>query len=107
MNFIFTITTHGFEKAGAVEKYLKDMGIPFETKIAPNRSNHSGRKKKVFVTPLILGTVLSTIEKQPDWNNDAIARETGVSRATVERIRAGKHALQTKGNVVSMKKDKS
>jgi hypothetical protein len=99
MNFIFTITTHGFEKAGNVEKYLKDMGIPFETKIAPSRSGHTGRTKRRRLDKAEVAAVVTIANSHPDWDDKTVGKQTGVGRNTVNRIRRGIHPLQVNGEV--------
>jgi len=91
MNFLFTITAHGFEKAAKVEKMLKDLDIPFECK-------HQSGPTKTKRTRKVLGkaevmAVITTIDMHPEWNDETVAQQSGVGRNTVNRIRRGIHPL--------------
>ena len=95
MNFDFTIRAHGFEKAAALEAALKKLGIPYEV----TQSKAASERKKVRrpkVDKIKVAAVVTCISKHPDWNDEMVGRETGISRNTVNRIRRGLHPLQKK-----------
>lgn len=91
MNITFTIMAHGFEKAAAVEKALKAINIPYETKTAKPVATSVKRPK---VDKIKLAAILLCIDKNPNEDDKGVARMTGVGRNTVNRIRRGLHALQ-------------
>lgn len=103
MNFTFTITAHGFEKAATIEKALKAIDVPYHTAMSKPIGN---KRTRVVIDKLKLAIVVTSINDNPGASDKEIARMTGVGENTVNRIRNGKHALQTKGNIVSMKKSK-
>lgn len=94
MNIIFTITAHGFEKAAAVEKALKAINMPFESKVLNGVGRRNQQKPRVMLTKQLIATVLHAVNKHPDWTEKEIERETGVGRNTVNKIKRGVHPLQ-------------
>lgn len=104
MNFTFTITAHGFEKAAQIEKALKALEVPFHTAMSKPIGGLKARKKRTVVDKAMLAIVATAIDKHPDRNDAEISRETGVSGATVGRIRNGQHCLQLKPALKEVKK---
>lgn len=96
MNIQFLIMAHGFEKAAAIEKALKEIGVPYESSVAKSVANKTPRTR-VIVTKEMLMVVEQNLSRHEDWSDLAIAKESGVSSATVGRIRKGTHALQQNG----------
>ncbi len=102
MNFLFTITAHGFEKAAQLEKSLKDLGIPYE--VVQKSPAGLSKKKRMVITKVEVLAVQNCFDKHPDWTIAAVSRETNVSQAVVSRIKQGTHPLQKISNVSNIKK---
>ena len=99
MNFIFTITAHGFDKAAKLELELKKLDIPYEVK--QSQGPHRKRTRKVLSKTEVMAVAIA-IQKHPDRPTRDIAKETGVSHATINRIRNGTHPLLANSNVKPM-----
>ena len=92
MNFLFTITAHGFEKAAKVEKMLKDLDIPFDCKhqVGPTRA---GKRRAPRLDKADVLAIIATIDMHPDWDDKTVAKQSGTGRNTVNKIRRGIHPL--------------
>lgn len=98
MNFLFTITAHGFEKAGKLESSLKELSIPFEVQTLRPVNGKKTNSKKMHITKIEIAAIISRTSSNPTWNNDAVAKSIGCSRATVERVMSNRHVLQIQGS---------
>lgn len=96
MNFDFTIRAHGFEKAAALEAALKKLGIPYEVTQSKSAVERKTKVRRPKMDKIKVAAVVTSISKHPDWTDEMIGRETGISRNTVNRIRRGLHPLQKK-----------
>lgn len=105
MNFDFTIRAHGFEKAAAVEAALKNIGVPYDVKM----SKGVGSKKRTrrTLTKSEVTVIAHNITKYPNRTVAEHAKQNGVSRATVERIKKGIHPLQKRTNVTKLPNKKA
>lgn len=106
MNITFTIMAHGLEKAGQIEKALKELGVPYDAKEAKSVAKANGYKRNARVTKTEVMAVTTALAAHPDMSYTAISKQCGVHDQTVSKIAKGIHPLQTKGNLVSIKKDK-
>jgi len=95
MNIQFTVMAHGFDKAAAIEKALKELGCPYDTVIS--KSRNAPKQKRATVDKVQLAVILACIDKNPEWDDKEVGRSTGIGRNTVNRIRRGLHALQQNG----------
>ena len=95
MNFEFHIMAHGFEKAAKLEAALKSLNIPYETKVAKGVANTTGKKRK-RLDKAEVAAVLVTIDSHPSWDDITVAKQSGIGRNTVNRIRRGIHPLSPK-----------
>ena len=97
MNISFTIMAHGLEKAGKIEKALKDLGVPYEAKEAKSVSSGNNRKSFKRTTKSELAAVLNAIAKFPDETFSSISKRVNVHEQTVSKIARGVHPLQRNG----------
>ena len=102
MNFVFTITAHGFDKAAALEKSLKELKIPYEV-VEKKGTSLSGRKRPQRITKVEVLAVTNCIAKNPNWSDGAVGKQTNVGANTVNRIRRGLHPLCKEVNVSAIK----
>ena len=93
MNFIFTVKTHGFVNAGVLEETLKKMSVQYDVEIQQNVSRRPG-KKRVTMDASQVHSVAKLCKQYPTETDAQIGARAGISRATVARIRNGKHTLQ-------------
>jgi hypothetical protein len=102
MNFIFTVKVHGFLNAATLEETLKKNSISFtaeecDTPIAaPAKKSKAipvASHKRPRLTLAKVDYIKAEILLRPDWTNDQIAKRCDVSRATIERVRAGTQVL--------------
>lgn len=103
MNFDFTIRAHGFEKAAAVEAALKNIGVPYDVKMSKGVASKRTRRT---LTKAEVTAVAHNITKYPNRSIAEHAKASGVSRATVERIKKGVHPLQKRSNVTKLPRKK-
>lgn len=99
MNVSFTIMAHGLEKAGKIEKALKEIGVPYEAKEAkPCSANGKRRKGSGFgkTSKAQVLAVTNELARNPDWTYTAIGKECGVHEQTVSKIANGIHPIQTR-----------
>ena len=90
---------HGFEKAGKIEKALKDLGVPYDAQVTAEPCNPKAKKKgtKMRITKIEVAAIIAASQSHPAWDKYAIAKSIGCSRATVERVLSNTHVLQKKG----------
>jgi hypothetical protein len=99
MNIQFTIMAHGLMKAAAIEKALKDIGAPYEAKEAkPVATNGGRRRTRMIITKKEIMAVEQCFAANPGFMTSDVSNATGVSKASVGRIKLGQHALQQGGS---------
>ena len=91
-----TITTSSFLTLEELKEFCEDHD---DCEFSWNKSakkarqiKNVGRRKRI--TKIELAAIVLSIKQNPDWNDPTIAKSTGVSAATVGRIRDGSHTLQ-------------
>lgn len=91
-----TITTSSFLTLEELKEFCENRDdCKFDWRKSEKKAKtikNVGRRKRI--NKIELAAVVLSIKQNPDWGNSDIAKSTGVSTATVGRIRDGSHTLQ-------------
>jgi len=101
MKIEFALFVHSFKKAAEVEEAIKKLGITHTMRIvnSHNKRTQSNVESKTrqTITKVDVLAVTQCYASHKDWTIAQVAKATGVSTATVGRIKLGTHVLQREG----------
>ncbi len=98
MKIQFTLVVTSFGHAAALEEVLQKHDVSYRTEMlgqSTGKSNGHRRKRRV-IGKAEVAAVMQCFANHKGWTIVQVAKNTGVSRATVGRISRGTHALQQK-----------
>ena len=97
---IFTIEATNFIKAGEVEKFLKEAGIRYETKMV-NGSTSGGRKRgelRKRIQAEDVKDILAYCATHSNETDKVVGDQFGFGKEVVRRVRKGTHPMCKKVN---------